>query len=85
MLGKIPGEKEPQGATRTNPRLTIWAKKGLLELHTDAPLATTASRAKGYNMGIVAVLKSPEHVASYAAHPVHQEYVSHLLHGSILG
>lgn len=32
----------------------------------------TASRAKGYDMGLVAILDKPEDVPGYAAHPAHQ-------------
>lgn len=39
------------------------------------PLAMTAARAKGYNLGLVAILDKPEHLAGYAVHPAHQEWV----------
>ncbi|KAJ0413413.1 stress responsive A/B barrel domain protein [Aspergillus carlsbadensis] len=46
---------------------------GLLEFYANPPLAMTASRAKGYDMGVVAILEKPEHVQTYGAHPAHQE------------
>lgn len=48
---------------------------GLISLHTNAPLPISVPRAKGFNMGLVAVLELPEHVAGYAAHPAHLEWV----------
>ncbi|PGH04889.1 hypothetical protein AJ80_08438 [Polytolypa hystricis UAMH7299] len=46
---------------------------GLLEIHTNPPLALTASRAKGYNMGLLAILEKAEDLQVYAVHPVHLE------------
>ncbi|PYH92812.1 hypothetical protein BO71DRAFT_382773 [Aspergillus ellipticus CBS 707.79] len=46
---------------------------GLLEVHTNPPLAATASRAKGFDMGLVAILEKPEDVQVYMEHPVHLE------------
>lgn len=37
------------------------------------PLAVTAARAKGYDMGLVAVLEKPEQVLPYGTHPAHLE------------
>lgn len=48
---------------------------GLISLHTNPPLPISVPRAKGFNMGLVAVLELPEHVAGYAAHPAHLEWV----------
>ncbi|EEH21610.1 hypothetical protein PABG_03826 [Paracoccidioides brasiliensis Pb03] len=45
---------------------------GLREMHNNAPLAITASRAKGYDMGLLAILEKPDDVQVYAAHPAHQ-------------
>lgn len=56
---------------------------GLLSLEANKPLPISVPRAKGFDMGIVAVLEKPEDVATYAVHPVHLEYVdchSLLLH-----
>ena len=39
------------------------------------PLESTASRAKGFDYGLIAVLEKPEDVKVYAEHPVHQKYV----------
>ncbi|RAK96835.1 uncharacterized protein BO80DRAFT_496790 [Aspergillus ibericus CBS 121593] len=44
---------------------------GLRELHINAPLAMTASRAKGFDMGLVAILEKPEDLQVYANHPDH--------------
>jgi hypothetical protein len=39
------------------------------------PLPICLPRAQGFDMGLVAVLEKPEHVATYAVHPAHLEYV----------
>ncbi|KAA8651854.1 hypothetical protein EYZ11_006216 [Aspergillus tanneri] len=46
---------------------------GLLSLKTNAPLPICVPRAKGFDMGLVAVLESPKHVEEYAVHPAHLE------------
>ncbi|RAL12204.1 uncharacterized protein BO97DRAFT_443229 [Aspergillus homomorphus CBS 101889] len=46
---------------------------GLRELHAGSPLAATAARAKGFDMGLVAILEKAEDVQVYAAHPAHLE------------
>lgn len=43
-------------------------------MEANGPRPISVPRAKGFDMGIVAVLEKPEHVASYAAHPAHLEY-----------
>lgn len=48
---------------------------GLVSLKTNQPLPICVPRAKGFDMGLVAVLESPAHVEGYAAHPAHLEYV----------
>jgi hypothetical protein len=40
------------------------------------PLPICLPRAQGFDMGLVAVLEKPEHVATYAVHPAHLEYVT---------
>ena len=64
-------------------QMAEWAKRsdammgkipGLLKLSRNPPLPVSAGRAKGYDMGLVAVLERPEDVPIYAAHPAHQEY-----------
>ncbi|PGH17182.1 hypothetical protein AJ79_01320 [Helicocarpus griseus UAMH5409] len=45
---------------------------GLREMHNNPPLTMTASRAKGFNMGLMAILEKPDDVPVYAAHPSHQ-------------
>ena len=42
------------------------------------PLPICLPRAQGFDMGLVAVLEKPEHVASYAVHPAHLEYVQYI-------
>ncbi|KAJ5180687.1 hypothetical protein N7492_003897 [Penicillium capsulatum] len=46
---------------------------GLVSLKANTPLPICLPRAKGFDMGLVAVLETPEHVATYATHPAHLE------------
>lgn len=46
---------------------------GLLDLKADPPLAMTAHRAKGYNMGLIAILDKADDLKVYADHPAHLE------------
>ncbi|KAJ5247262.1 hypothetical protein N7468_002245 [Penicillium chermesinum] len=69
-----------QGVTQA--QLSAWAEKtkgmvgqipGLRSIEAGQPLPISVPRAKGFDMGLVAILDSPEHVASYATHPAHLE------------
>jgi len=42
-------------------------------MQSGTPLPISIPRAKGFDMGLVAVLETPEHVATYAVHPAHLE------------
>ncbi|KAL7893504.1 hypothetical protein HDV63DRAFT_408382 [Trichoderma sp. SZMC 28014] len=44
---------------------------GLTKMSFGKPLPITASRAKGFDMGLVAVLDSPADVSTYATHDAH--------------
>ncbi|GIJ83777.1 hypothetical protein Asppvi_002607 [Aspergillus pseudoviridinutans] len=46
---------------------------GLVSMKAGQPLPISVPRAKGFDMGLVAVMESPEAVATYATHPVHLE------------
>ncbi|KAE9376453.1 hypothetical protein N431DRAFT_180994 [Stipitochalara longipes BDJ] len=46
---------------------------GLLEFYANHPLTQTAKRAKGYDMGVVAILETPADILPYGEHPAHQE------------
>jgi hypothetical protein len=72
MVGKIPGLTRPIHLGNTM-NLHTGKNAGLLEFYANSPLAMTASRAKGYDMGVVAILEKPEHVQTYGTHPAHQE------------
>ncbi|KAJ5450088.1 uncharacterized protein N7458_006537 [Penicillium daleae] len=69
-----------QGVTPA--QISIWTQKakdmvgkipGLVSMECGQPLPICLPRAKGFDMGLVAVLEKPEHVASYAVHPAHLE------------
>ncbi|OKO93454.1 hypothetical protein PENSUB_12517 [Penicillium subrubescens] len=46
---------------------------GLISMECGQPLPICLPRAQGFDMGLVAVLEKPEHVATYAVHPAHLE------------
>jgi hypothetical protein len=56
---------------------------GLLKLESNAPLPSTASRGKGFNMGLVAVLEKADDVKVYAEHPAHLACVKIFLFSSL--
>ncbi|KAE8353414.1 hypothetical protein BDV28DRAFT_148071 [Aspergillus coremiiformis] len=69
-----------QGITPT--QLSNWSKisqamvgqiPGLRSIQSNQPLPISVPRAKGFDMGLVAVLEKSEDVAVYAAHPAHLE------------
>lgn len=53
-------------------RLTLI---GLIRLDFGAPHASTAHRAQGFELGIVAILEKPGDIQVYAEHPAHQKCV----------
>ena len=46
---------------------------GLRDFQAGRALATTAHRAKGYDIGVVALLENAETVTAYGLHPAHRE------------
>ncbi|KAL4816293.1 hypothetical protein BDW67DRAFT_161987 [Aspergillus spinulosporus] len=46
---------------------------GLLSLKAGGPLPICIPRAKGFDMGLVAVLEKPSDLEGYAVHPAHLE------------
>lgn len=46
---------------------------GLVSMETNQPLPISVPRAKGFDMGLVAVLEKADDVAAYATHPAHLE------------
>jgi hypothetical protein len=46
---------------------------GLRSFILGPPLASTAERAQGFDMGLIAVLEMAAQVLSYAGHPAHQK------------
>lgn len=46
---------------------------GLVSLKAGGPLPICVPRAKGFDMGLVAVLEKPSDVEAYAVHPAHLE------------
>ncbi len=56
---------------RQRPYLT--RSTGLIKIDVGPPLESTASRAKGFDFGLIAFLEKPEDVKVYAEHPLHQK------------
>ena len=54
---------------------------GLRSTQFGPPIAMTASRAQGFNQGVVAVLDDEEKLRAYVAHPAHQKYTTSVLPG----
>lgn len=52
---------------------------GLVSLEAGPPLPISVPRAKGFDMGLVAVLEKKEDVEVYAGHPAHLEYYGPIL------
>ncbi|KAL7941255.1 stress responsive A/B barrel domain protein [Trichoderma barbatum] len=48
---------------------------GLLKISFGQPLPITASRAQGFNLGIVATLDKADTIPVYAAHSAHQPVI----------
>ncbi|KAJ5937830.1 Dimeric alpha-beta barrel [Penicillium verhagenii] len=66
----------------TQSQIDTWAQTakamvgkipGLVSLEANTPLPICMPRAKGFNMGLVAVLEKKEQIAEYAVHPAHME------------
>ena len=51
--------------------LSTNSYEGLSKMSVGPPLESTASRGKGYNLAVVAILDKPETVQIYAEHPEH--------------
>ncbi|CAK1361861.1 hypothetical protein CB0940_02811 [Cercospora beticola] len=52
-------------------RAMVGQVPGLVKFDFGPPLASTAHRALGYDLGLVSTLEKPEDVAIYAQHPAH--------------
>lgn len=76
LAGRIPGSRAGFETWRLMNTILV----GLISLEANGPLPISVPRAKGFNMGIVAVLEKKEDVAAYAVHPAHLEYVISLMH-----
>ena len=44
---------------------------GLKSFHLGPPLASTAHRAQGFDLGLITVLDTEEQLLAYATHPSH--------------
>ncbi|EGC43432.1 predicted protein [Histoplasma capsulatum var. duboisii H88] len=72
LLKLKPGVVPSQvAAFKTACKAMVGQVPGLREMHCNPPLAMTASRAKGYDMGLLAILEKPDDVSLYAGHPSH--------------
>ncbi|CAF9924263.1 MAG: hypothetical protein HETSPECPRED_005547 [Heterodermia speciosa] len=55
-------------------RQMVGKVPGLRDFQVGPALAVTAHRAKGYDMGVVAILENVEDMPGYGLHPAHREY-----------
>lgn len=46
---------------------------GLLKLEANTPLAATAHRSQGYEVGLISVMEKQGDLKVYAEHPVHSK------------
>jgi len=75
MVGQIPGQSDLKIKSVLEIAETDLCA-GLTQMEVAPPLESTASRGKGFNLGLVASLEKAEDVKTYAEHPVHQKYGS---------
>ena len=59
------------GEMRTAGNAMVGVIPGLKSFNIGPPLASTAHRAQGYDMGLVTVLETEEQLLAYAKHPAH--------------
>lgn len=71
MVGKIPGESDPHVYVQNNSH--TQRSIGLVSIQSGPPLPVSIPRAQGFDMGLVAVLETAEHVVTYGIHPAHLE------------
>lgn len=74
MLFKLkPGVTETQVAElRAAGEAMVGVIPGLKSFEMGAPLASTAHRSQGFDMGLMTVMDNEEQVLAYADHPAHQ-------------
>lgn len=73
MVGKVPGITFSMTFLFQALELRI-TPTGLRDFQVGPALAVTAHRAKGYDMGVVAILENVEDMPGYGLHPAHREY-----------
>ncbi|KAK3192167.1 hypothetical protein K4F52_001796 [Lecanicillium sp. MT-2017a] len=75
VLFKLKPNVSPEDAEKLKEAITNMAGKvpGLIRVDAAPPHISTAHRAQGFSMGLVAVLDSPETIKTYAEHPEHQK------------
>jgi len=75
VLFKLKPGVSPGQVTELTRRAQAMVGKvpGLRRIDLNGPLASTAARGQGFNMGLVAILDKADDVKVYADHPAHQE------------
>lgn len=74
MVGQIPGTKNPPFPPfplQDYVAVVNHLYPGLQSFQMGGVLASTAHRAQGFDMGIMAVLDTEQSVLDYASHPAH--------------
>ncbi|CAI6100881.1 hypothetical protein V2G26_010451 [Clonostachys chloroleuca] len=69
-----PGVTEAQIAEmRAAGEAMVGVVPGLKSFEMGPPLASTAHRSQGFDMGLFTILETEEQVLAYAGHPAHQK------------
>ncbi|KAI1342534.1 hypothetical protein F5Y15DRAFT_413041 [Xylariaceae sp. FL0016] len=58
---------------KTTGQAMVGVIPGLRSFEMGPPLASTAHRAKGFDLGIMTVMETEQDVLAYADHPAHQK------------
>ena len=72
MVGQIPGTAITYALEAHKSIETLTLQIGLTKLEVGPPLESTAHRAKGFNISVMAIMEKPEDIKVYADHPVHR-------------
>lgn len=68
MVGQVPGKGV---SCVQDPDKADLKLQGLQKIDMGPPIPATAARAKGFDMGLIAILDKPEDLKGYAEHPAH--------------
>lgn len=72
LVGIVPGKSLILSLVPVRPCTELAL--GLKHVDVGAPLPSTAEKAKGFDVSLVAILEKPEDALVYAEHPAHERY-----------